>query len=85
MSEYVADALIVQDGTNPSFFAYLPIEEAIRIEACGLENAVSIILRETDDRPIPESLSQGFTEIKDILVKEESKERLEVNKWHHIN
>lgn len=85
MSEYVCDALIVQDGTNPSFFSYIAIEEALRIQECGLANAETVILRETEDRPVSKTLQMGVTEIIDVQIKEDSKERLEANKWYHLN
>lgn len=74
MSEqYVVDCLVVQDGTNPSFFSYMNHSEAQRIQECGLNNAEQVLLKETTDRVIPESLKQGVSEITDVLV------RLELN------
>lgn len=68
MSEYVTDALVVLDGYNPSFFSYIDFDEANRLLECGLNNAEKVNLKETPDRPIPDSLKRGETEILDIQV-----------------
>jgi len=71
-AEYVVDALVVLDGTNPSFLSYMNYEEAQRIQQCGLNNAGKVLLKETTDRVIPESLKNGTSEICDVQVKMEA-------------
>jgi len=56
------------DGENGIFDSYLPIDEAERIQECGLANAGCVILRETDDKPIPQRLVDGLTDIVDLWV-----------------
>lgn len=68
-AEYVVDALVVLDGTNPSFLSYMNYDEAQRIQQCGLNNAGKVLLKETTDRIIPDSLKNGTSEICDVLVK----------------
>ncbi len=67
--EYVVDAVVILDGTNPGFFSYMNYDEAQRVQQCGLNNADQVFLKETPDRKIPESLKNGLTEICDIWVK----------------
>lgn len=69
MSEIVVDAIVMLDGENGGFFSYMNHQEALRLQACGLSNADQVMLKETPDRQIPESLKQGITEITDVLVK----------------
>lgn len=67
----VVDCLIVLEGENPSFFSYMNHDSALELQELGLQNAESINLRETDDRPVPRALKEGETCIMDILVKME--------------
>lgn len=76
---YVTDALIVCDGFNPSFFAYIPIEIAQVIYDNGLACSEGIILRETEDRMVPERVKNGTAEIIDVQVK------MEANKCYNLN
>ena len=69
MNEYVADCWVTLDGENKPFLAYMDFDQASIIQELGLENIDSVCFKETDDRPIPESLTQGLSEIKDILVR----------------
>ena len=70
--EYVVDAVVMLDGQNGGFFSYMNYDEAQRIQACGLANANQVLLKETTDREIPESLKQGITEITDVQIKMEA-------------
>ena len=79
MSELVTDAIVILDGENKGFFSYLKVEEALRLEECGLGNAEQVHLKETTDRPVPESLKKGESVIEDIWVK------LEANKNYYLN
>ena len=65
----VNDALVVQDGGNPSFFAWMDQEETQRIQNSPSGYIETVHFRETADRPVPQSLKEGITEIKDIFVK----------------
>lgn len=67
--EYVVDAVVMLDGENGGFFSYMNHEEALRLQACGLANADRVILKETPERQIPDSLKNGMTEITDVWVK----------------
>ena len=69
MSEFAVDAWVILDGENKPFLSYMDYDQAALLQQIGLGNAESIILKETTDRRIPESLTQGLSEIKDILVK----------------
>lgn len=75
----VVDALIVCDGKNNSFFSYIPIEIAEEMMLDSGLDCESVVLRETDDRPVPQELKDGQTEITDILVK------LEANIMFYLN
>lgn len=70
MSEYVVDCLVMLDGQNNGFFSYMDYDQAYAVqEFGGLQKAEQVVLKETTDRPIPESLKQGLTEITDVLVR----------------
>ena len=76
----VNDVLVVQDGQNPSFYAYMDQEETQRIQALGsLSNADRVCLKDTEERPIPQSLKKGESFITDIQVK------LEPNIVYYLN
>lgn len=65
----VNDALVVLDGKNPSFFSWILQEETDRIKECGLKNAEYVFLKDTPDRPMPQSLLHGRSEITDIQIR----------------
>lgn len=65
----VVDVLVVQDGNNKPFLAYMNYENALEVQAMGLANAECVNLRETPDRPIPDSLKDGTSCITDVLVR----------------
>lgn len=67
--EYCVDCLVVLDGKNPSFFSYMDYEQAQFLQEVGLSNAEAIILKETNDRQIPRSLTKGISMITDVLVR----------------
>jgi hypothetical protein len=68
--ETVVDVIVMQDGENPAFKAYMPHSSALTIqENGGLSHATSINLRETPDRPIPNSIKDGTSCITDVLVR----------------
>lgn len=68
--EYVVDCLVRLDGENPSFYSLMPHEKALEIQNNGgLSECSQIILRETPERPIPESVKKGEACITDILVR----------------
>ena len=78
--ETVVDVIVFQDGENPAFKSYIKYENALEIQANGgLANSECVNLRETPDRPIPESLKDGKTCITDVLV------RLEPNTAVYLN
>ena len=77
--EYVVDALVVLDGENGGFFSYMNYDEAQRIQQCGLASAGQVLLKETTDRKIPDTLKNGITEICDVWV------RLEPNISYSLN
>lgn len=68
-NDFVVDAIVMLDGENGGFFSYMYHEEALKLQAIGLENAEQILLRETTDRLIPDSLKQGVTQICDVWVR----------------
>ena len=69
-NEIAVDVMVLQDGDNKGFFSYMPYEQAVEIQNCGgLENAECVNLRETPDRPIPDTLKDGTSTIVDILVR----------------
>lgn len=70
MEREVTDVMVMLDGTNKPFFSYMDYEQALYIQSIGgLSNAEQVNLRETQDRPVPESLKDGFTTITDVLVR----------------
>jgi hypothetical protein len=80
MSEIVVDCLVLLDGENGGFFSYMDYDQAFAIqEFGGLQKAEQVVLKETTDRRIPESLKSGITEITDVLV------RLEPNCAFYLN
>lgn len=63
------DCIVVLDGQNGLHRAYMMEEEFQRInEAGGLSCADRVMLRETEDRPLPDSLKNGLAEIMDVWV-----------------
>lgn len=63
------DAIILLDGENPPFRAYIMQEEVDRINNCGgLGSADRVNIRETIDRPVPDSLKNGLSEITDVWI-----------------
>lgn len=80
MNEVVTDAIVYLDGKNGGFHSWMAIEEANRImNNGGLQEAGCAVLRETDDRPIPQTLKDGQVEITDIHIK------LEPNVFFYLN
>lgn len=76
----VVDLIVLQDGENRGFFSYMNHEQAVEIQMCGgLENAECVNLRETPDRPIPDSLKNGTSTITDILVRLEPNVEVSLN------
>lgn len=76
----VVDVIVLRDGYNPGFHAYMPYSEAIAIQnEGGLSGAKQVNLRETPDRPIPESVKNGTTCITDILVELQPKISFSLN------
>lgn len=67
--EQVVDCMVLLDGQNKPFFSYMNYEEALRLQSIGLTQAETVLLRETTDRQIPESLKIGETQICDVLVR----------------
>lgn len=69
MSEYFNDVIVVLDGENPSFKSYMNCDQVALIQNNGgLSCAEQVFLRETSDRPVPESLKGGISMITDIWV-----------------
>ena len=79
MKEIVTDVIVLLDGQNGGFFSYMPYEQAQQIQSVGLSQSEQVILRETEDRQIPEALKTGEVCITDILV------RLEPNCAFNLN
>lgn len=77
MDERLADVIVVQDGSNPSFRAFMDYHQAeamrkgFRPERIMLENC--------EKRPVPQSLVEGASCIKDILVE------IEPNVAYYLN
>lgn len=67
--DYVVDCLVTLDGRNKPFFSYVPYDVAQKIQEIGLENAETIIFRETEDRKIPKVLVDGLACITDVYVR----------------
>lgn len=68
--EIVVDALVLMDDKTHGFMSLMPHEKALEIQQQGgLQNCEQIILRETTERPIPQSIKEGTSIITDILVK----------------
>lgn len=77
--EVVVDCFVLEN-TGKAFFSLMPHERAKEIEASGgLSNAEQIHLKETSERPIPQSIKTGEACITDILV------RLEPNVMQYLN
>ena len=70
MEREVVDVLVVQDGANKSFLSYMDADQANMIANCGgLSQTEQVHLNETETRPIPDSLKEGFSIITDVLVR----------------
>lgn len=70
MEREVVDIIVVQDGTNKSFLSYMDADQANMIANCGgLSQTEQVHLNETETRPIPDSLKEGFSIITDVLVR----------------
>lgn len=70
MSEVVVDVIALQDDRTHGFFSLMPHEKALEIQQQGgLSQCEQIILRETTERPIPQSIKEGTSMITDILVR----------------
>lgn len=70
MEREVVDVIVVQDGANKPFLSYMDADQANMIASCGgLSQAEQVHLRETEERPIPNSLKEGFSTITDVLVR----------------
>jgi endonuclease V-like protein UPF0215 family len=68
--DYVVDCLVMLDGINGGFFSYMDYDQAYAIqEFGGLQKAEQVILKETPDRKIPDTLKNGLVEITDVLVR----------------
>lgn len=77
----VVDAIICTDGHNPDFFSYIPAEIATQISLeGGLSCSDSLILRETEERPVPNCVKEGLAQIVDVLVKLEPSKEYCLNK-----
>lgn len=69
MSEYYNDVMVVLDGENGVFKSYMNCDEVNRLQTNGgLSQAEQVNLRETEDRPVPESLKDGTSMITDVWV-----------------
>jgi hypothetical protein len=70
MEREVVDVIVLQDGENRPFFSYMDAEQANMIANCGgLSQAECVNLRETKERPVPQSLKDGQSTITDVLVR----------------
>lgn len=66
----VVDVMVMLDGENKPFFSYMDYAQACYIQSIGgLSCAEQVNLRETQERPVPDSLKNGLTEITDVLVR----------------
>ena len=80
MSEQVTDCFVLQDGENPAFFSYMSVEDVQLVNECGgIGQVGQIHFKETPERPIPQSLKEGKSLVKDVLV------RLEPNVAYYCN
>ena len=76
----VVDVIVVTDGKNPSFRAYMDYDYTVDLQLNGgLSCSETVNLHETNDRPVPESVKNGTSSIIDVLV------RLEPYVEHSIN
>lgn len=70
MSEIVVDIIALQDDKTHGFFSLMLHEKALEIQNNGgLSQCEQIFLRETTERPIPQSIKEGTSMITDILVR----------------
>lgn len=77
--EVVVDCFVLEDS-GKAFFSLMTHDKAQEIQANGgLANAEQINLRETTERPIPDSIKQGISCIQDILVKIEPNQMIYLN------
>lgn len=75
----VVDAIIFQDGSNPAFKAWVDVEEAERLFDYGFKQGQPVMVRDATDRPIPENLRNGLTEITDIMIRLEPSVEVSLN------
>lgn len=75
----VVDAIIMLDGQNGGFKAWMDFDEAKRISDIGWENVNCINIRDAQDRPIPQTLKNGETIITDIMVRIEPNIEVSLN------
>ena len=66
MSEMYNPVWVILDGENLPFASWMTCEEVDRIKTDGWKETEKINLREIDNYPVPQSLKEGFTMIKDI-------------------
>ena len=75
----VLDCWVFTTDSNYHFEAHIPRQESLRIKSVGWENAGIIFLRDTEDRPLPQSLKDGTSTITDIWME------MELNNEYFLN